>query len=371
MAVAGGFGIEEEYLLVDVESGGLLSDPSPAVRGVCEEELAGHFAEEMFRCQIELVSPVFYRLDLARAFIAERRERLARRLAVHGAAILCAGSHPHGGWPGQQSSPAPHFRQLFEDYRQVARRSVVCGLHVHVGVPDGVDRIGVINRIRGWLPLLLLLSASSPFWEGEDTGYYSYRRILCSGWPRMGLPEPLADWAAYERYRSWLYKTGSLRADNDCWWALRPSRRFPTVELRIADACPRLDDGLCVTGLFRQMVAWAVAQPEPAPAPGEEQCWRDQENYWRAMRMGRNGAFLDTGNQAQNPSRWLERLAAILEPSSDEAIWAFDQAEAIVRHGSSADRQMISFTLARQSGATRQRALRQVVHELVRETRGA
>ena len=186
----------------------------------------------------------------------------------------------------------------------------------------------------------------------------------------MGLPEPLVDWQAYERYLRWLHVTGSLRADNDCWWALRPSRRFPTVELRVADACPRLEDGLCVAGLFRQLVAWAVAQPYSAGAPGEEDCWRDQENYWRAMRLGRNHPVLDEHNIAQSPLRWLERLSDTLQPVCEEAVWAFDHAAAILRQGSSADRQLNGFTLARQSGATRSRALCQVIDGLVRETLG-
>lgn len=368
MVGAGGFGIEEEYLLIDLESGVPLREPSASVLELCREVLGEHFADEMFRCQIELVSPVFEGIAQARDFLASRRGGLAARLASEGVGLFNAGSHPFGGWSRQLPTPTLHYRQLFEDYRHVARRSLVCGLHVHVGVPEGVDRIAVINRVRGWLPLLLLLSASSPFWEGEDSGYCSYRRVLCGEWPRMGLPEPLADWADYERHLEWLLASGALRPDSDGWWALRPSRRFPTVELRIADACSRLEDGLCIAGLFRQMVDWAVHQPGPAPAPAAHVLRVEQENYWRAMRQGRHGRYLRAEGGQMSARQWLDELAETVQPVSDDAGWAFEQAASVLLFGSGADRQLTRFTLARQGGARVDQALQQVVDEVLRET---
>lgn len=364
------FGIEEEYLLVDLDSGRLLDDPPSRVLAVCREVLGEHFAPEMFRSQIELVSPVFDSVAQARDFFAARREHLALQLSAEGVGLLNAGSHPQGGWDRQRSTAEAHYRQLFEDYRQVARRSVVCGLHVHVGVPEDVDRIAVSNRIRQWLPLLLLLSASSPFWEGQDSGYCSYRRVLCGEWPRMGLPEPLADWAAYQRYLAFLHESGSLRPDADCWWALRPSSRFPTLELRIGDACPRLEDGLCIAVLFRQMVEWAVGQSRPSPAPDQPSLWREQENYWRAMRLGRRGQYLDEDGGSRTAQQWLEETANILQPACDEARQAFSRAGSILLFGTSADRQLTTFALARQSGASQAQALRLVVEQLLEETAG-
>ncbi|OLS58925.1 carboxylate-amine ligase [Pseudomonas putida] len=362
------FGIEEEYLLLDLDSGRLLDEPSPQVLALCREVFGEHFAPEMFRSQIELVSPVFDSTAQARDFLAARREHLALRLSGEGVGLLNAGSHPPGGWNQQRPTAEAHYRQLFEDYRQVARRSVVCGLHVHVAVPPEVDRIAVSNRVRQWLPLLLLLSASSPFWEGQDSGYCSYRRVLCGEWPRMGLPEPLPDWAAYEEYLGFLHDSGSLRADADCWWALRPSSRFPTLELRISDACPRLEDALCIAALFRQMVEWAVRQPGPCPAPDPRALWREQENYWRAMRLGRRGQYLDQGGGSRTAQQWLEETLNILQPASDEARQAFTRAASILLFGTSADRQLTTFALARQSGASQAQALRLVVEQLLEDT---
>ena len=370
MPAAGGFGIEEEYLLLDLHSGRLLDEPSAAVLAVCREVLGAQFAEEMFRCQIELASPVFTRQAQARDYLGHCRGELARRLAAEGAGLLTAGTHPAGAWRSQRPTASVHYRQLFEDYRQVARRSLVCGLHVHVGVPPEVDRMAVINRIRHWLPMLLMLSTSSPFWEGEDSGYYSYRRVLCGEWPRMGLPEPLADWAAYQRYLAWLQDSGAVPAGGDCWWALRPSRRFPTVEVRIADACPRLEDGLCIAGVFRQMVDWAVRQHGAVSPPDAEAGWREQENYWRAMRSGRRGQYLVDDGGVCSAAQWLARIGDILQPDSEDAVAALDRAASILHVGSSADRQLARFDLARQSGASRAQALRQVLDGLLSETRG-
>ncbi|MDR0280415.1 MAG: carboxylate-amine ligase [Paucimonas sp.] len=364
------FGIEEEYLLVDLDSGRLLEDPPPAVLTTCRGLLGEHFAQEMFRCQIELVSPVFDSVAQARDFLVERRASLALALENQGVGLLSAASHPLGGWRNQRPAAEAHYRQLFEDHRQVARRSLVCGLHVHSGVPLEVDRIAVSNRVRGWLPLLLLLSASSPFWEGDDSGYCSYRRVLCGEWPRMGLPEPLADWAAYQRYLAFLHDSGSLRPDSDGWWALRPSARFPTLELRISDACPRLEDALCIAALFRQMVQWAVAQPGPCPAPDVQALWREQENYWRAMRFGRRGQYLDEHGGSLTARQWLDETANRLQPLSDEARHAFSQAASVLLFGTSADRQLTTFALARQGGATHPQALRLVLEQLLEETAG-
>ncbi|MHA6194099.1 carboxylate-amine ligase [Pseudomonas wadenswilerensis] len=364
------FGIEEEYLLVALDSGRLLDAPSPAVLAECRDVLGEHFAEEMFRCQIELASPVFDSIAQARDFLTLRREQLALRLAGHGVGLLNAGSHPFGNWRTQRPTQQAHYRQLFEDYRQVARRSVVCGLHVHVGVPPEADRIAVANRIRQWLPLLLLLSTSSPFWEGEDSGYCSYRRVLCGEWPRMGLPEPLADWEAYERYLAFLHDSGSLRPDSDCWWALRPSSRYPTLELRISDACPRLEDALCIAALFREMVTWAVAQPGSCPPPDAPTLWREQENCWRALRLGRHGQYLNEDGGSHTARQWLEEAANRLQPKSDEVRQAFTQAASILLFGTSADRQLTAFALARQSGASQPQALRLVLEQLLEETAG-
>ncbi|WP_434728450.1 carboxylate-amine ligase [Pseudomonas soli] len=358
------FGIEEEYLLVALDSGRVLSSPSTALIRLCREVLGPCFAEEMFRSQIELASPVFETLHQARTFFTEQRQRLSQALAAEGAGLYCAASHPSAHWLRQHPRATPHFRQLFDDYRLVARRSLLNGLHVHVGVPPGLDRMQVINRVLCWLPLLLSLSTSSPYWCGQDTGYMSYRRVVCGEWPHMGLPEPLPDWSAYERYRALLQRSGTLAEDGDFWWAIRPSRRFPTVELRICDGCPRLEDALAIVGLFRHLVEHALRRH--AGAASREMRWITQENYWRAMRHGRLATFIGVHDQQPvNAEVWLTQLQTQCPADTADAERSFLHARRILRDGSSADRQRQAYGLAREQGLDERLAMRNVLRQVM------
>ncbi|MEN5300992.1 MULTISPECIES: carboxylate-amine ligase [unclassified Pseudomonas] len=360
------FGIEEEYLLLDLASGRLLTSPSQRVARRCREVAGEYFAEEMFRSQIEVASPVFGNLHEARGFFQDHRQRLSASLAEEGVGLYCAASHPNAPWQRQQPRATAHYRQLFDDYQQVARRSLLNGLHVHVGVPPGCDRMQLINNLVYWLPLLLVLSTSSPLWAGQRTGYMSYRRVMCGEWPHMGLPEPLLDWGAYERYRALLQRTGALAKDGDFWWAIRPSRRYPTVELRICDACPALEDALCLAALFRHLVEQNVARHRAAPALSRELRWITQENYWRAMRHGRFAEFI--GVHEQQPVTalaWLGQLQAQFEPDTVDAERAYQHARLILQQGTSADRQLAALQCALANGASAAQACQAVVRQVV------
>ncbi|MFF5864327.1 carboxylate-amine ligase [Pseudomonas sp. NPDC012596] len=362
------FGIEEEYLLVGLASRRVHAAPSPALNRQCHEVLGRYFAEEMFRSQIEVASPVFGNLHEARNFFTDSRQLLNEVLGGHGVGLYAAASHPNAPWQRQKPRATPHYRQLFADYQQVARRSLLNGLHVHVGVAPGCDRMQLINRLLYWLPLLLAMSTSSPLWAGQQTGYMSYRRVICGEWPHMGLPEPLADWGAYQRYRALLQRTGALAADGDFWWAVRPSRRFPTVELRICDGCPLLEDALCLAGLFRHLVEHCLV-PHPAMAPfSRELRWVTQENYWRAMRYGRSATFI--GIHAQQPVTalaWLAQMQACFPVDTVDAERSFEHARGILRAGTSADRQLGCLQQAIVRGASAAQAVNSVVDQVLAE----
>lgn len=360
------FGIEEEYLLVDLRSAQVLANPSLKVARRCREVMGEYFAEEMFRSQIEVASPVFTHLHEAHDFLRSTRQRLGEVLAEEGVGLYCAASHPSAQWLRQRARTTAHYRQLFDDYQHVARRSLLSGLHVHVGVPPGCDRIQLINRLLYWLPLFLVLSTSSPLWNGQATGYMSYRRVICAEWPHMELPEPLADWEAYLRYRALLERTGALSKEGDFWWAIRPSRRFPTVELRICDGCPRLEDVLCIAGLFRHLVqSTAVDHYDPTPINRESR-WITQENYWRAKRHGRHGLFLGVHDQVPVTAEgWLAQLQAQCPADTADAQRAMLQAQRILREGTSADRQLACLAHARSDGLDARQALRAVVDQVL------
>ena len=356
------FGIEEEYLLVDLASGRVPVTPPLTVARRCREVLGKHFAEEMFRSQVEVVSPVFASTGEAREFFTLSRQRLQQTLAAEGIGLYGAASHPNAPWLKHKPRSSAHYRQVLDDYRHVARRSLVNGLHVHVGVPGGCDRMQLINRVVGWLPLFLALSASSPLWQGQETGYMSYRRVICGEWPHMGLPEPLADWAAYERYRALLQRTGSMAADGDFWWAIRPSRRFPTVELRICDACPNIEDALCIAALFRHLVEHTLSYRHPCGPVVRELRWVAQENYWRALRHGRHAEFIGIDEQQPVTAEgWLAQLESQFPIDTVDAERAFMHARQILRDGNSADRQLACLRQARDNGLNPAQAQRQVI----------
>lgn len=362
------FGIEEEYLLIDRASGQVLARPSPRVARRCRQVIGKYLADEMFRCQIEIASPVLGSVHQAREFFTTCRQRLFALLAEENIGLYCAASHPTALWRRQSPRADVHFKQIFDDYQHVARRSLLCGLHVHVGVPPDCDRIQLINRLLYWTPLLLLLSTSSPLWGGQVTGYMSYRRVICGEWPYMGLPEPLADWRAYQRYRELLQRTGTLAKDAALWWAIRPSHRFPTVELRMTDACPRLEDALCIAALFRHLVEHCVVSRHDTQPPSREVRWITQENYWRALRYGRLGEYIGLHDQQPvSAMAWLAQAQVQFPCGTADAERAFLQARHILAEGTSADRQLAVLARGRADGLDHRQALRKVVEQVMED----
>ena len=367
------FGIEEEYFITDLHSRRMLSEPPAAVLTACQRAIGAGFAFEMFQGQIEVASPVFKASRDAADYLATVRHNLAQSLGEFGLGIVCAGSHPLAAWREQTPTVHAHFEQLFEDVQQVARRSVLCGLHVHVQVPEQLDRIAVMNEVSPWLPLLLLLSCSSPFWEGAPSGFMSYRQAACDEWPRMGVPEHFEDWAAYQRYLGLLRRMGVIKADGNGWWGIRPAARYPTLELRMTDACPRLEDALTLATLFRVMVTHACGMARPGATFTAQTRWLLQENRWQAKRYGAQGTFaLDDEGATGTAEQWLERASRLFRTTAasmgEPAV--FDHALALLRRGSSAVDQLQCFADASAKGADAHAGLQAVVDRLLAQSRG-
>ncbi|KPA99167.1 carboxylate-amine ligase [Pseudomonas asplenii] len=339
-------GVEEEYFITDLDSRQMVAEPSAQVLRDCREALGAGFAAEMFQGQIEVASPVFEHLAQASEYLRQRRYALDQALAPHGLGFLCAGTHPVAQWHLQRATGQEHFRQLFGDYAQVAQRSVLSGLHVHAEVPPGIDRIRVMNEVLPWLPLLLALSASSPFWQGRDSGYFSYRQVVCDEWPRMGVPEYLNDDQAYGDYLALLRRAGALRADTPIWWGIRPSLRYPTLELRLTDACPRVEDVLTLAGLFSVMVRHACLHAEPGQRYTLVHHWLLKENRFQARRWGVHGHYLmDPEQPVMDLHHWLasarHTFGATAQALGQEQL--FNQAFNLLRDGTSAERQLRCF----------------------------
>lgn len=361
------FGMEEEYLLVDVDTGQVIARPKAAVIQRCREVLGPTFSEELLRSQIEVSSPIFVELAEASEFFQTTRQCLIKVLAAEGIGLYSAGSHSTGRWENQQFNAQIGYQQLAGRYRQVAQRSLVNGLHIHVGVPN-IDRLQLINALLPWLSLFLALSTSSPFWCGKNSGYFSYRRMSYKEWPHSDLPPPLDNWIAYQRYLAFFDRWGIHR--DHTWWVIRPSRRFPTVEMRICDACSRLEDALCIAGLFRHLVEQCVRWQLPANPNTPELRWATQENLWRAARFGSHGAFIVPGEQGTLDAHgWLGLLRNRYPADTDDSERAFVHAHRIIDQGTSAHHQLDAYNQAKAQDLSHAQALRAVVEQVLAQTR--
>ncbi|RJL06379.1 carboxylate-amine ligase [Paracoccus aestuarii] len=306
-------GIEEEYLLVDADTGRLAAAPE-ALMKACKQALGDQVSPEFLRCQIEIGTPVCPDIRTARDHLRRLRATIADKAAEHGLAPISAACHPSADWRDQDHTDKDRYNQLSRDMRGVARRMVICGMHVHVGIDDPAQRIDLMNQLTYFLPHLLALSASSPFWMGEDTGLASYRTTVFGDMPRTGLPPAFASWAEYERSVTALSDLGLIEDSSKIWWDLRPSGKFPTLETRICDASPRLDDAITLAALTQatMRMLWRLSRKNIR--------WRQydpfliNENRWRAARYGTTEGLIDFGAGAILPfdqiaEDWLSLIA--------------------------------------------------------------
>ena len=244
-------GIEEEYLLVDKASRNLANDPPKAIMEACEKKLAKQVSPEFLRCQIEVGTTVCKSVQEARKELAHLRGTIAEISGEHGLAPIAASTHPFARWEDQHHTDKERYNALARDMQVVIRRMLICGMHVHVAVEDDALRIDLFNQLAYFLPHLLALSTSSPFWQGMQTGLNSYRLSVFKEMPRTGLPEEFDSPGQYQRTVDVLVKAGVIEDATKVWWDLRPSARFPTLEMRVTDTCTRLDDAIAIAAMFR------------------------------------------------------------------------------------------------------------------------
>lgn len=365
------FGIEEEFFLVSPRTRALLARVPKAYLKACRKRLGGVVAPELLQSQIEVATPVLSGFDEAIATLDTCRAGLAGVAEAMGYRLVAAGTHPSSHWAQLEATRKPRYERLMADFGIVGRRNVLCGLHVHVAVPPGVDRVGVMNGVMRWLPLFLALSTSSPFWNRHATGLMSYRQAAYDEWPRTGIPEFFRDQADYDAFAARLVAAGAMRDASFLWWAIRPALRYPTLELRIADACTRAEDTLVIAALYRCLVRALVRDPGLA-VPFDAHTRRlVDENRWRAKRDGMEAAFIDERDGALRPLRdWLDELLAITAP--DRAALGADVAlrrlPTLLARGTSAHAQLEVHAQAREAGATHDEALRAVVDWLIART---
>lgn len=355
-------GIEEEYQVVDPETGDLSSYITEILEDG-EVEL-DNVHPELHTSTLEVASNVCADLDEARAEMRRLRHRVRDLAADSGLEILSAGTHPSAS--GQEITPLARFRGIEKDMAELAHRTLTFGLHVHVGIEDREFLIDAMNASRYFLPHLLALSTSSPFWHGRETGMKSYRSLVWENFPRTGLPPRLESWAAYERMIRTLVQTGCLEDGTKLWWDLRPNWNHPTLEFRVCDACPRLDAVLCLAGIVQALVLklWRLRKSNLNFRRYPKSLV--DENKWRALRYGLDGQLVDFGRQEERPARELVRELIedfLARPIDELGIRAeVEHAYRILEEGTSADRQLEVYRETGDLGA--------VVEQLVAETAG-
>ncbi|WP_204114123.1 carboxylate-amine ligase [Shimia biformata] len=362
-------GVEEEYLLVDKDSLDLAEAPD-GLMDACMSTLEDQVAPEFLKCQIEIGSKVCKTVGEARDDLRRLRSTVAREAARHNLAPIAASCHPFSDWRDQHHTEKDRYNALSDDLAGVVRRMLICGMHVHVGIELPDLRIDLMNQLRYFLPHLLAVSCSSPFWQGEDTGLSCYRLTVFDNLPRTGLPPQMESWSVFERSVAAMTQIGVIEDSSKIWWDLRPSSRFPTIESRICDVQPRLEDTLTLAALTQALtrMLWRLAV--------KNQRWRlydrflVEENRWRAQRYGISNGLIDWGRREIVPFEELaEELIALLMEDAEalDSVAEIERLRDITRTGNSASRQRAVFNDAVQAEYDQRDALRAVVRHLTEE----
>ncbi len=364
-------GVEEEYLLVDKETRGLVIDPPKSLIGECEELCGSQVASELLRSQIEIGTKVCKNVQEAREDLARLRNIVIDVADRHGLAPIASSTHPFSRWAEQKYTEKERYESLTTEMQAAARRLVICGMHVHVGINDDALRIDLMNQMSYFLPHLLALSCSSPFWEGRDTGLKCYRLTIFDALPRTGIPERFESFSEYQRHIDILVGAGLIEDATKIWWDLRPSARYPTLETRIMDVCTRLDDAISLVALLvcqlRMLYRLRLAN----------QRWRIytpmliSENRWRAMRYSYDEGLIDLakGRVVPFPELLDEMLTLVAEDA--EALGCEKEladVPNIMSRGTSAHRQLKAYELAHAAGRSDEDCLKAVVDMLVAGT---
>jgi carboxylate-amine ligase len=355
-------GVEEEYQIIDPTTRELRSyvqrflDQGKTV-------LPHQVHAEFMQSQVEVGTRICRDIGEVRTELVRVRRSILEMAEREGLWVAAAGTHPFSSWARQEVSPFGRYPELARFLQDVGRRLLIFGMHVHIGIDDPDLRIEVMNQLRYFLPHILALSASSPFWHGRDTGLRSYRSVVFQSLPRTGIPQGFRSYADYRSFVDLLLKTGSLDDAGHIWWDVRPSEKFPTLEVRIPDSCTRIEETLCIAALVQAIVAKLVHLRRA------NQSWRAypkrmlDENKWRAVRYGVSGKMIDFGRSEEIPfAQLVEEMVTLVDDVLDDlgSRREVEYVSEIVAGGNSADRQLRTFE--------RSGDYRAVVEQVVAET---
>ena len=364
-------GIEEEYLIVDPETRDLVRDLPEGLMRDCEEILGGQVSPEFLRSQIEIGTKVARDVAEAREDLVRLRRAVADVTARYGLAPIAASTHPFANWFRQQHTDKERYNALASALGGVIRRLLICGMHVHVCVEEEDLRIDLMNQVLYFMPHLLALSTSSPFWQGMDTGLKSYRTSVFRAVPRTGMPDEFDSWAEYQRHVQVLVDAGVIEDATRMWWDLRPSARYPTLEMRASDVCTRVDDAITIAALYLTLLSMLFRRRQ------HNQRWRIysrmliNENVWRAQRYGISESLIDFGRGELVPyAELIDEVIDMVRPDAEMlgCVAEVEHARTILERGTSADHQLAVYHEVLDGGGSEEEALRAVVDWLIDAT---
>ena len=364
-------GMEEEYFVFDAKTRRAVRRIDKKFLAQLKKQLGNSVMTEMLQSQIEVATPPCQTMAEAREHLTHFRRTLGETARARKLGLAAMGTFPLGFWPEQTMTPKPRYGAIMDDLQMIGYRNMLCGMHVHVEVPDIDTRINLIMRLTPYLPLLLALSTSSPFWQGHLTGLRGYRLAAYDELPRTGLPELFRTNDDYNEFVDSLVAAKIIPDATYIWWSIRPSLPNPTIELRVADSCTRLEDALAIAALFRCLVR--ALDRNRGLNSGFDRVGRaiTRENKWHAQRYGIAATFVDPFSRAPIDIRqWLGQIGAFI--AEDVAALACEREIAhlaeIVANGTSADRQVDIFTQAKAAGRQRLTAIKEVIDWAARET---
>jgi glutamate---cysteine ligase / carboxylate-amine ligase len=371
-------GVEEEYQIIDPESRNLHSYISELLSQDQTRPFKLDLKPELMQSQVEVGSHVCRNIKEVRTEIKRLRRAVCDIAEENGLRIAAASTHPFAKWEEQSITEGSRYKELLDDMQGVARQLLIFGMHVHVGF--GADKasknllIDVMNQARYFVPHLLALSTSSPFWHGQNTGLKSYRSVVFESLPRTGIPHSFMSWDEYLGYEETLSKVGAFGKKDmqaKIWWDIRPHPIFHTLEFRITDICTMVDEAVCIAALFQAICAKLIKLRQQNMSWRQYRHMHITENKWRAVRYGINGELIDFGRKESVPFHFLmEELLDLLDDVVDDldSRKEVEYVRTILRQGTSADRQLIVYH-KHGGDANRDEALKAVVDHLIEETK--
>lgn len=357
------FGIEEEYFVVDGESLAVLRKMRSAFVMALKRNLGPTVTREMLQTQIEVMTQPALSVESARSELRNARRMVGQIAAEHDYSFFAAGTHPAATWSDTVQTPAQRYDGVMHDLQMIGERNLLCGLHVHVEVPDPSMRVDIMRRMTPFVPVLIALATSSPFWRGRRTGLMGYRLAAYDELPRTGMPPLFGSKQDYDDYIGTLVDARVIPDETYIWWTLRPSKRHPTLELRAPDSCTHVEDAIAIASMYRALARHLVENPSVNDDLNVVDSAIAQENKWRAQRYGIHGSFVDRkSRRAVTIPEYVEELLERIggDARALDCDTSIASVRKILQRGTSADSQISVYREAEHRTGSRTEALKAV-----------